>query len=716
MVMVKETKSVTTNTQIRIQPAFGLAPIVISNRFMLLLTGPANQLYQVEVSSNLVDWALLLSTNSANGTSFLINDGAAGSLSKRFYRARTAGESFGAGQGLYIVQGLRSNTLVAGKTTAFRMFCDSLTYSEAAHIETTVLRPDGSQVVSNAFDADLVPIAGSSLGPSLVVRLPGSALPWVGGYSLVTKVFNASGGLLAQYNYDRFDLLPTRDLLVAIDRVWAGVVDPGTPEEIQAARDAMARLAAVYPIRDGISTLDGDQSAGLRYVINNNPMGQPCQDCQLCPFFASWENQPAGMDSINAGIAYRFPDPGEGSGGNSRHTCSGQSLLWADIVWQAPLAQVFCQETGHNFGLEPPQDPHYDPNVQAGHSKDVTIDATDAGLGFDIQFNQAFPSTTFDIMFPTGPSPGWPSPVVSMNSWDWEYLREQFVNLSSTGPTTPTHFITDDAPGAAGVSNTVYFLAKRSDGRIYYNRAVLGQAGVGWTEMEGDGRTDAPPAGGAVGTHLFVAIKGLDGNVYLNQADLGGAFNGFWSPMGFSTDVAPAVAGVGDNVYVFAKSLDGRIFYNRAQLGGSFLGWVEVDGNGRTDAAPAAGAVGTHVFVTHKGLDGNVYLNQADLGGSFNGFWSSIGFGTDVGQAVTGVGNNVYVFAKSLDGRIFYNRAQLGQSFLGWTEVDGNGRTAAAPAAGGVFTHVFVAIKGLDGRVYVNQADLGGSFNTFWSP
>jgi len=79
------------------------------------------------------------------------------------------------------------------------------------------------------------------------------------------------------------------------------------------------------------------------------------------------------------------------------------------------------------------------------------------------------------------------------------------------------------------------------------------------------------------------------------------------------------------------------------------------------------------------------------------------------------VGDNVYVFAKSLDGRIFYNRAQLGQGFLGWAEVDGGGRTDAAPAAGAVGTHVFVAIKGLDGSVYVNQADLGQPFGQ-WIP
>src|SRR5207248_2394301 len=96
----------------------------------------------------------------------------------------------------------------------------------------------------------------------------------------------------------------------------------------------------------------------------------------------------------------------------------------------------------------------------------------------------------------------------------------------------PMGFQTDAAPGVAGVGDNVYFFAKHLDGRIFYNRAQLGQGGVGWAEVEGGGRTDAAPAAGAVGTHVFVVVKGLDGQLYLNQADLAQHF-GWWFPMGF---------------------------------------------------------------------------------------------------------------------------------------------------------------------------------------
>ncbi len=92
------------------------------------------------------------------------------------------------------------------------------------------------------------------------------------------------------------------------------------------------------------------------------------------------------------------------------------------IVWGAPLANVFCQETAHAFGLKPPQDPHLDPQ-HGPHSKDVTIDAQDAELGFDIQYNQAWPQPSYDVMYYAGPDPENPDPSISLNSWGWEYLR-----------------------------------------------------------------------------------------------------------------------------------------------------------------------------------------------------------------------------------------------------------------------------------------------------
>jgi hypothetical protein len=184
------------------------------------------------------------------------------------------------------------------------------------------------------------------------------------------------------------------------------------------------------------------------------------------------------------------------------------------------------------------------------------------------------------------------------------------------------------AVGAASSGNTSALVAKSADGRIFYNWSILGGAGVGWREIDGNGQTDAAPAAALVNTtndYLFVAVKGSDGNVSLNQGQLGHPFVG-WQSLGFQTDVAPGAASSGNTSAVVAKSPDGRIFYNWWKLGGAAVGWKELDGNGRTDAAPAAALVNTtndYLFVTVKGPDGNLYLNQGQLGHPFVG-WQRI--------------------------------------------------------------------------------------------
>ncbi len=181
------------------------------------------------------------------------------------------------------------------------------------------------------------------------------------------------------------------------------------------------------------------------------------------------------------------------------------------------------------------------------------------------------------------------------------------------------------------------------------------------------------------------------------------------------TDVAPGASGSGGNTVVVAKDPDGRIFYTWWPLGSGGRGWHELDGDGRTDAAPAAALVGQnndYLFAVVKGLDGNVYLNQGTLGQGFVG-WGQAGFQTDVAPAAAGSGNNSVIVAKSGDGRIFYTWWPLGSGGQGWQELDGDGRTDAAPAAalvGQNNDYLFAVVKGLDGNVYLNQGTLGQGF------
>ena len=71
---------------------------------------------------------------------------------------------------------------------------------------------------------------------------------------------------------------------------------------------------------------------------------------------------------------------------------------------------------------------------------------------------------------------------------------------------------------------------------------------------------------------------------------------------------------------------------------------------------------------------------------------------------------NVVFVATDTEGRIFYNRSVFGKGGQGWRELEGGGRTDAAPAAALVGTYLFVVVKGLDGNIYLNQGELGQPF------
>jgi hypothetical protein len=624
------------------------------------------------------------------------------------------------------LQGLYGYTLVAGKTTAMRMYMNATILERVDSVSATIIRPDGSKFDQKWAKAEVVSIATGSRGASVVVRVTGVNLPWIGTYQVVTNLLDSNGAALASYELDDMKLMPTKDLIVGLDRASApGVnnmppgVNPAPATEIQGARDALTRLAAILPIRDGVSEPDGDRTAGFRYVINNSPQDYGCNaehdpnvsNCQMCPFFASRINRPVGSDVMNLGIEYRYQDAGESMGGIAPIFCPNQSVGQAHVVMTAPSAPGIAQESGHVFGLEPTDDPHYDLTVQAHHSKDNTIGTTAAEEGFDPQTNAAYPVPTYDAMHQV--VCGCQNNEVTYNVWDWNYLRSKFAELASTGPGLPNHFTSDSAPSVAGTDQSVYFFVRRADGRIAYNRAPVGQAGIGWTEVDGSGVTDRTPASAAAGARIFVAIKGMDGRIQLNEGYDGKGF-GSWVPMSFVTDAAPALAVVGDRLFVIAKGTDRKVYASQGVIGQGpvgqgFSGWSELQGGGLTDAAPSAAGTDSKVFVAIKGLDGRLELNQADLGKAWSG-WTLLKMSANVPPALATVSDHLVAFATTIDGRIVLAQAILGQSFSDWVEVQGSLRSATSPAAASIGSHIFVSARRVDGGIVTNQADLNGLF------
>jgi hypothetical protein len=166
-------------------------------------------------------------------------------------------------------------------------------------------------------------------------------------------------------------------------------------------------------------------------------------------------------------------------------------------------------------------------------------------------------------------------------------------------------------------------------------------------------------------------------------------------------------------VIYLATAPDGRIFFNGPEVEQGGLNWVEV--GGRTDAAPSMAAVGrpSYIFMACKGLNRNVYVNQVEWGRPFVGWQSGADLQTNLAPALASGADNIAFVAVNLEGRIFYDYAKLGQGGHGWVELDGNGRTNAAPAAALIDDYLFVAVKGTGPNIYVNQGQLGGRF-TGW--
>ena len=77
---------------------------------------------------------------------------------------------------------------------------------------------------------------------------------------------------------------------------------------------------------------------------------------------------------------------------------------------------------------------------------------------------------------------------------------------------------------------------------------------------------------------------------------------------------------------------------------------------------------------------------------------------TDAAPAAGTFGNQLYVFIKGLDNRIYHNSTVDGQSFRGWREIPGDGITDAAPAVALLNNILYGFVKGPTGRIFHNSA------------
>ncbi len=458
----------------------------------------------------------------------------------------------------FLLQGARQHTLVAGKTTALRLFASGKLIANAKRVRAKIAGPGGARFERMWQKSNWVEIPTSNSGPSIVVLIQGHDL-YVGKYQATAQILDRTGKSLCDYTIGPVELLPTKDLRAVVSRCWSGT--PTKTGELDAARNAMLRLGALFPVRDGVSTLDGNKSAGLRYILDDNPTGPPNQDAHLGPLFGQYMHRPENVDSVDVGIVYRFPNPGEGSGANADHYY--QDLRWSLIVGGAPLAAAFCHETGHIFGC-----------VDLGYPlpNPVNLDANDAEMGFDPGNNAALTKPTFDLM--SYNCMGLADDSIEFDSANWESVRKEIVKLPSTGPTAPWSTPVD----LGGVElNSAPSAVSRAPGRIdVFYRGPNKHLWTSWwegsswsapTDLGGVELTTGPAAVSCGTNQLDVFMGGPDDNLHVSWWDEGP----WWSAQCRLDSVAlssepAAVSTKQGRLYVLYRGANGHLWIMDREL------------------------------------------------------------------------------------------------------------------------------------------------------
>jgi hypothetical protein len=160
-----------------------------------------------------------------------------------------------------LVQGLERNTLVAGKTTALKLYMSRTASGSIRRppnlIDLTISRPDGKQTrkfwrLSNRswdpFYEHFQQFYFRLGGLYLVGRIRGSEIPFPGRYKFYARILDGSTELQAIETEAVFQ--PTKDLCVMVSRLWG---QPMTWDEIYEAQRAILRLSKLMPIRDGLA-------------------------------------------------------------------------------------------------------------------------------------------------------------------------------------------------------------------------------------------------------------------------------------------------------------------------------------------------------------------------------------------------------------------------------------------------------------------------------
>jgi hypothetical protein len=158
---------------------------------------------------------------------------------------------------------------------------------------------------------------------------------------------------------------------------------------------------------------------------------------------------------------------------------------------------------------------------------------------------------TFDIMYFSGPSPGRAPDTVSLNAWDWEFLRQQLIKLDSTGPTEPAikwrnlggHDLLPHLCAGVNQDGRQEVFVIGTDREIYHRREVEpgGDWDI-WYSLGGEDLTKPVRCGRQRDGRLVLCVRGGDGAIYYRAQETPNGAWANWLPIGGS-DVRDFVLG-----------------------------------------------------------------------------------------------------------------------------------------------------------------------------
>ena len=250
--------------------------------------------------------------------------------------------------------------------------------------------------------------------------IDGRLLTMMGQYEFLVR-FYLNGQVVAERSLGRHVFHPSKDLrLLVVMEIW-----PFPADKWPTLINALGEVSRIFPVRTGVGALDADLTAGLRYVIDPEPINFQWPDKspvrKRLSDFNKQQQQLGHPDRAEHVLTIRTQQPGEMPlGGNAD---SGPNGSYAGTVLNVnpPMDNVFgtlvSHELGHNFI----------PGIGHTENNEFVINEPSA---FDVRL---FADVSAPRSLMHGVYSNTPNGTAFLYPDQWRLIRNELLTTSSTG-------------------------------------------------------------------------------------------------------------------------------------------------------------------------------------------------------------------------------------------------------------------------------------------